>query len=397
MRCAMAALVAAFLASGPAGPVGAMGEPPNGELVCYFYAARLQQDPSFRPTPDELKALRQPVLDRMAFLQALLAGVEDDLDLADVERAKTEEESAYTAALVQQMQLIVGTLDEAQKELDCWDEVLKWARLRILPEPDPPIVWQPGEPPPALPPDPLDEALDELWEAIARYHGWLVVRRDDAEERAQALLRPPEDGKEAKPQAPETGGPLVEVRTAAGGLLPVNRPDLGETQELETEFGFFVDVGLGLRWQLSPSFSLGAGIGGGWDTSGLEQLENKNQPGSLPLDGALSAWTGMAEARLYLHPEPGWEVFLGGGVGGAYRHLDLRANGNQLFDDGGTALAWKAEAGAAFDLCRCRLFAEGFLRYRGLGGTTVQGPNGSLDLGAQHDLLFGVGLRWAFP
>jgi len=395
MRWMIAALLAALLALGER-PAQAMGEAPTDEQLCYLLAIRIRSDPEFRPTPAEMEKLRQPAVERFAFLEALLATVEADLDLADVEVAKTGEEELYVQALQEQMQLLIVELDRLELELECWDEVLKWARFKIIPEPEPPIIWTPGEPDPVLPPDPLDKSLDELWEAIARYHGWLVVRREDAEQRAQALLVAAEEN-EGEAVVPLIGNRVVELRLGGGGALPLNKPDFGQSQELKTDFGGFVDFGAALRWPLSPRTSVSLGVSGGWDSSGLDRLENKNQPGTLPLGGSLSAWNGLLESRLYLSPDADWELFLGGGLGGAYRQLDLEANGNQIVDDGGAALAWKAEAGAAVRLCDCGLFAEAFLRYRGLGGTTVEGPGGDLDLGAQHDLFLGLGLRWQLP
>ena len=398
-RLPVAGLLAIAIALAASGPARAMGDLPEGERLCIEALAILRADPFAIPDAKAVRALAQPTVDRFASLQARLAEVEDELDLADTWTPPDAETVHYIEFQRQSLYLLSAELDSLQFEIDCWDAVLEETarRRKLNPLPSPPIIAQPQEPAPALPPDPPTADEQELLDALRRLKDWLGARAELDDERLDRNW-PRLDEFERQAREREEPGWAVDLRVAGGALVPLDHPDLEDTQEIEQSNGAFVEFGGEVKIRLPDSrFFFSPGVSVGLQTSRLLDLINKDAPGSLELQGDETGLSALGTLKLGFVPQEDLELWVGGGVGYARRHLEMRAAGPEIFDDGGGALAWQLEAGGGYDLCGCGLFADLFVRYRAVGAIEVSPPAGpELTLGERRDLMVGVGLRYSF-
>lgn len=392
-------LLAAILGVAAPHPARGMGTLPEGELFCIQALATLREDPFAIPDAPALRALAQPTMDRFAALEARLVEVEDELDLADTWTPPDSGTLEYIEFNRQALMLLSAELDSLQFEIDCWKAVLEETarRRRLNPLPTPPIVAQPEEPAPALPPDPSTAGEQELLDVLVRFAAWLDAR---AERDGTRLDRNWPRLDEFERQAEDRAAPdwTVELRVAGGGVVPLEAPDLEDTQEIEQSTGVFLEFGGEIKVRLPDSrFYVSPGVSVGLQTSRLLDLVNKDAPGSLELRGDETGLSALGTLKLGFRPLEDLELWVGGGVGYERRHLEMRAAGPEIFDDSGGAFAWQLEAGGGYDLCGCGLFADLFLRYRTVGAIEVSPPSGpSLTLGERRDLVVGAGLRYSF-
>ncbi len=401
-RTAIAAsLLAASLILLPQAPARAMGELPSGEFLCYQAWAVMQSDAKAVPNADFLRQVAQPTVDRFKFMAASLAMVEDELDLADTWQGPQPGEVTYVQDLRQGLFTLQAELDQLQRELDCWDQVMAEVarREKLKPAAPPPLgnLAKPRPPAPPLPPNPGKTDEEELIEALERFSAWLRDGSGLAEERLvgqQARL----DDWEAQPRALEDLQRHVDVRISGGVVVPLDAPDLGPSQEIERGNGSFFEIGgevpisfMERRLFASPGVSLGI------HTSRLLDVRNKGSSGTLDVTGDEVGLSAMGTLKLGFRPQPDLEIWVGGGVGVERRRLQLQTAGAQVFDDSGMVLTWQAEVGAGYDVCGCGLFADLFLRYRRAGEIEVTPPVGAaLTLGARQDLEVGFGMRYRF-
>jgi len=378
-----------------------MGEVPEGEDLCKTILSSLQ---SQQPLPAEAVAFaedyRQQALQRQAVMEVNLDAIDAELQLGG-SWDPTTEETDYLRSLDTSLALLSAELSRVEEEILCWDEILRHPRIPNPPKPPLPIVRDKTEPKPPPLPDPLDPiGLGELWGMIADYNGWQRLRAEDLGERIDDWQEKVDEELGARAlwsDGFESGNLGAWVGIGAGGSIPLNEPDLGETQEIEQKLGGFIELEGGVSLRISGPLHVEVGVGAGWRQQELNELTNKDAPGSLPLEGDDGGFYGLGELGLRYELSPDAYLRLGGGVGAARRHLDLRANGNQVIDDSDTVLLWRVEAATGWRICDCGLFLEGLVRYETLGeAKVVSEADVPFTLGAQRSLMLGVGLRYAF-
>jgi hypothetical protein len=397
----MRRLVFAFLLWLVPGGAFAMGEVPGDENLCKTILSSLQ---SQQPLSAEAVAFAEEYRGRALQRQAVM---EQNLDMIDGELQvggswdPSAEETDYLRALDISLALLSAELSRVEEEILCWDEILRHPRIPNPPKPPLPIVRTKSEPKPPPLPDPNDPiGLGELWDKIADYNGWQRFRAEDQRERIEDWRSKVDEELSRRViwrDRFESGNLGAWAGISGSGSIPLDEPDFGATQEIDENMGGAVELDGGLSLDLGAPWRLEVGAGVGWRRQGLDELLNKNLPGSLPLEGHDGGFYGLGELGLRYQFSPEGYLRLGGGVGAARRQLDLSANGNQVVDDGDTVLLWRIEGAAGWRLCDCGLFLEGLVRYETLGEAKVISElDVPFTLGAQRSLLLGLGLRYQF-
>jgi len=392
-------VIALLLCLGP-GSAFAMGEVPGDENLCKEILAMLGGQSVFLSADAVAfaESYRAQALARQAELEASLDMVDAELQL-EGSWNPSDEETGYLQLLDTSLAILQLSISHAEAEILCWDEVLRHPRIPNPPKPPLQMILQPGEAKPPPLPDPDDPiGLGELWDMIADYNGWQRLRAEDLQEQVedrQQDVQAELDRRATWTDGFESGSLDGWIGISGGAGLPLNEPDFGATQEIDETPGAAVEIDGGVSFDVGAPWRIELGAGAGWRRQGLDQLLNKNAPGSLPLDGHDGGFYGLGKVGLVYEFGPDGYLRLGGGVGAAQRHLDLSANGNQVVDDSDTVLLWRVEAAGGWRVCDCGLFLEGLVRYEGLGEADVTSEaDVPFTLGAQRSLMLGVGLRY---
>lgn len=334
---------------------------------------------------------------RRRAIEQAVANIQGDFALVSDFSRLSEQERQYLLGAYLHLAELQRQLDGVMAELKCWSIMIYVLRERLPPFEPGPFVRLPVPPPPPPRRPPTAEELEVRGRLEA------LRARIDAKMLEVATLRREVDRRHKAVESELSrrggtgdvvGGMSIFVGGFGGLLVPLGRPGLGATQELDRHVGFAGGLQIGAEWRIAGPWALRGSLEGGYNHTGLRELVNIGGA-SVPISGHYDSLYCLVAGDVVYRPLPDLAVYGGGGIGIARNGLLLRNRaGTTVIDDSRAGLAYRARVGFEAKLSSLPMWLGPSISYFGTTGGDIRTIGGaSLRVGEKRELMILLNAR----